>query len=40
MNINDQSAIHKCTSCQMCAAVCPQNAIVVKLNEDGFYRPY
>ena len=40
MNITDQSAIRDCTSCQMCAAVCPKDAITIRLNEDGFYRPY
>lgn len=40
MNINDKSALRKCTSCQMCAAVCAKNAIEIRLNEDGFYRPY
>lgn len=40
MNISDKSALHECTSCQMCAAVCSRHAVVIKLNEDGFYRPY
>ncbi len=40
MDINDNSALKECTSCQMCGAVCAQNAITIKLNEDGFYRPY
>lgn len=40
MNIDNQSALKECTSCQMCAAVCAKNAITIKLNEDGFYRPY
>lgn len=39
MNILDKSAIRNCTSCQMCAAVCPKNAITIKLDKDGFYRP-
>ena len=29
----------KCTSCGICEAVCPVNAIEIKLNEDGFYQP-
>lgn len=40
MNITDQSAIRDCTSCQMCAVVCSKDAITIRLNEDGFYRPY
>lgn len=40
MNINDYSAHQECTSCQMCAAVCTKNAITIKQNEDGFYRPF
>ena len=39
MNINDISAKRNCTSCQMCAAVCPKNAINISLDADGFYRP-
>ena len=39
MNIEDQTAIHSCTSCQMCAAVCPVSAITIKLDSFGFYRP-
>ena len=40
MNIIDLSSIRSCTSCQMCAAVCGHNAIDIRLNEDGYYRPY
>lgn len=40
MNIKDKVECAECTSCQMCAAVCPKVAIEIKLNEDGFYRPY
>ena len=39
MNINDKAAKRDCTSCQMCAAVCPKNAISIDLDQDGFYRP-
>ena len=39
MNITDKSAIRECTSCQLCAAACPKDAIKIVLNEDGFYRP-
>lgn len=40
MNILALPLINECTSCQMCAAVCSRNAIAIRLNEDGFYRPY
>ena len=40
MNIKDKVECAECTSCQMCAAVCSKVAIEIKLNEDGFYRPY
>lgn len=39
MNIANKTVLHECTSCQMCAAVCPKDAISIHLNEDGFYRP-
>lgn len=39
MNILDQGAVHPCTSCQVCAAVCPKEAITIGLNPEGFYRP-
>ena len=39
MNINDKSAKRTCTSCQMCAAVCPKDAIKIVLDDYGFYRP-
>lgn len=35
LDINDEN----CTSCQMCAAICPVNAINIIMNEEGFYRP-
>lgn len=40
MNITNKPALRECTSCQMCAAVCHSHAITIRLNEDGFYRPY
>lgn len=39
MNIHDPSAVRNCTSCQVCAAVCPTDAITIKLDDKGFYRP-
>lgn len=37
-NINDFNV--PCTGCQMCAAICPYNAITIKSDDDGFYKPY
>lgn len=39
MNILDPSAKLECTSCQLCATMCPCDAIHIELNENGFYRP-
>ena len=39
MNIADPSALRECTSCQLCAAVCPHKAIEIKIDASGFYRP-
>lgn len=39
MNINDNSALRDCTSCSMCSALCPVEAISIHLDADGFYRP-
>lgn len=39
MNITDKSAFKNCTSCQICAAVCPKSAISISLDKEGFYRP-
>jgi coenzyme F420-reducing hydrogenase beta subunit len=39
MNIEDKIILRECTSCQVCGAVCPKEAIHIELNKDGFYRP-
>lgn len=39
MNITSKDILHSCTSCGGCAAVCPTNAIVMLVDEQGFYRP-
>lgn len=39
MNILSTGSLHPCTSCQMCAVVCPKDAITIELDELGFYRP-
>jgi coenzyme F420-reducing hydrogenase beta subunit len=37
--IND-IGINNCTSCGACAVICPTNAIDIKIDSDGFYRPF
>ena len=37
-NITDK-ATENCTGCQLCSAICPNNAIKIELDEDGFYTP-
>lgn len=39
MNIDHPSQSRLCTSCQMCEAVCPTQAISIRLDKYGFYRP-
>lgn len=39
MNISDTSAFRNCTSCGLCATVCAKRAILMHLDEEGFYRP-
>lgn len=40
MNIASGNTVNECTSCQMCAAVCPTSAININQDKKGFYRPY
>ncbi|MDY6294521.1 MAG: Coenzyme F420 hydrogenase/dehydrogenase, beta subunit C-terminal domain [Bacteroidales bacterium] len=40
MNISSRNAFRPCTSCQLCSVICPKQAITIKLDEEGFYRPY
>ncbi|NNU77320.1 Coenzyme F420 hydrogenase/dehydrogenase, beta subunit C-terminal domain [Clostridium estertheticum] len=37
-NITDKT-VKNCTSCQLCFAVCPTEAIRIELDKDGFYVP-
>lgn len=39
MKIDSINNLRQCTSCQMCGAVCPKDAITIHLDIDGFYRP-
>lgn len=38
-HINSLAELHACTSCQICSAVCPVEAISIELNGEGFFRP-
>lgn len=38
-NINNLDALHHCTGCGLCSAICPTNAIEITLTDDGFYKP-
>ena len=29
-----------CSGCSLCADVCPRNAVIMKRDEEGFFRPY
>ena len=40
MNITSPSSSHNCTSCGVCATVCNRRAISIKLDKEGFYRPF
>ena len=35
MNIKSNFSKHPCTSCQVCAAICPHQAIEIKLDKYG-----
>lgn len=39
MNNIMELADNSCTSCSLCAAICPVNAITIELSEEGFWRP-
>lgn len=38
-NIEEIGANSKCTSCQVCGAICPFNAITIVSDKNGFYIP-
>ena len=38
MKVN--TADFNCTGCASCANICPQNAIIMKQDNDGFYKPH
>ena len=40
MSVSKSYNDNKCTSCQVCAAVCPKDAISIRLDDCGFYRPF
>lgn len=35
-----ENEINYCTSCQLCSAVCPVNAIEIRLDIERFYKPF
>lgn len=39
MNISSTNNLRPCTSCQVCGALCPVDAISIQMNREGFYRP-
>ena len=39
MNIESKNTKHQCTSCGVCASICPADAISMYLDKEGFYRP-
>lgn len=39
LNVCSSDAIHSCTGCGMCSAVCPLGVISMKENTEGFYTP-
>ena len=38
-NVCDNLALRPCSGCGICAAVCGKNAISIKLDDHGFYKP-
>ena len=40
MNVLETPIINNCTSCGVCATVCSKNAISIRLDREGFYRPF
>ena len=38
-NISNPETKRPCTSCGVCAVICPQDCISIQLNDDGFFRP-
>ena len=39
INVCNLKALHDCTGCGMCAAVCKCGAVSISENNNGFYRP-
>lgn len=39
LNFEDKSFINKCTGCSACSSICPDQAIQMELNEEGFLYP-
>lgn len=39
-NVLDNNSIRYCTGCGGCSSVCPVNAIIIKEDEEGFFKPF
>lgn len=38
-NVCDNKGLRSCTGCGVCASVCGKNAITIRLDDEGFYKP-